>query len=204
MSSPLAISLVKEGIRHSYRLWIWFKIMHVLLLSNPPYKYQQNGCKFLIWGWCTCKYQCYNKSYQLSLDFKLLSGATLLQRGHPKRPTNGIISAFIVFITVIGIFPALTGMTFCKKMAPSPQPSAPSKRDTLQVCKGDVGCGVSEGDTILCSPYSPKGEAKISYHSLHGFTTIHFDTDSVFFVCDNSTTGSRGCIDKNISKNLQN
>jgi hypothetical protein len=35
-----------------------------------------------------------------------LSGATLLQRGRPKIPTNEIILAFLVFITVIGIFTA--------------------------------------------------------------------------------------------------
>ena len=32
----LAISLVKNGHKHLYHSWIWFKIMHVLPLSNPP------------------------------------------------------------------------------------------------------------------------------------------------------------------------
>ncbi len=60
-----------------------------------------------------------------------LSGATLLWRGRPKRPNNGNISAFLVFITVIGIFTALTGMTCRIILATSSQPSTPSERDTL-------------------------------------------------------------------------
>jgi hypothetical protein len=55
---------------------------------------------------------------------------------------------------------------------------------------------------MFFSPCSSEGEATMVSHSLHGFTTLFadvdteqlntqilFDTDSAFFVCDNSTTG---------------
>ncbi len=116
----------------------------------------------------------------------------------------------------IGIFTILTGITCRNILATNQRPiPAPSKVDIFSSRKGDVNCSVSEGDTTIGSPYSFEEEAAICLpcssnreattcsHSLHGFTTsfadvdteqlntqICFDTDSVFFVCDNSTTGN--------------
>jgi hypothetical protein len=159
-----------------------------------------------------------------------LSGARLLRRGCPKRPTDGIISAFLIFMTVIGIFSIMTGMTCCNILATNQRPiSLPSEGDIPSSHEKNIGSGVSEEDTTLRSSFSsegdftqtcfpcsseseskgeistePKSEGEISTgsHSLYGFTAlfadidtvqlntqIHFDTDSVFFVCDKFTTG---------------
>ncbi len=144
-----------------------------------------------------------------------LSGVKLLWRGCPKRPTNGTISSFLIFIMAIGILTVLIGITWSNILATNQRPiPAPSEGDIFSSHKGDVNCSVSKGDTTIGSPYSFKGEAAMCLpcsskgeattcsHSLHGFTTsfadvdteqlntqIHFNTDSVFFVCDNSTTG---------------
>ncbi len=64
--------------------------------------------EFLIWGWCYFGYRCRNKTSSHWVS-SFLSGATLLWRGCPKRLTNGIISAFLIFITVVSIFRILTG-----------------------------------------------------------------------------------------------
>jgi hypothetical protein len=158
-----------------------------------------------------------------------LSGAKMIRKGRPKQPTNRIISAFLIFMTVIGIFSILTGMT-CRNILAMNQRSIslPSEGDISISCEENIGSSISEGDTTLKSSFSSEGdftqtcypcncesesEADISIetkskqqstgsHSLYGFTAsfadvdteqlntqIHFDTDSVFFVCDNSTTG---------------
>ncbi len=97
--------------------------------------------------------------------------------------------------------------------------SLPSEGDIPSYCEENISSGVSEGDATLrfsfssegdfiqtCHPCSSKSESEreisTQSHSLYGFTAlfadidteqlntqIHFDTDSVFFVCDNSTTG---------------
>jgi hypothetical protein len=149
-----------------------------------------------------------------------LSGTRLLRRGHPKRPTNGIMSAFLIFMTVIGIFSIMTGMTCRNILATNQRPiSLPSEGDIPSYHEKNIGSGVSEGDATLRSSFSsegdftqtchpcsskPKSKEEISTqsHSLYGFTAlfedidmeqlntqIYFDTDSVFFVCNNSTTG---------------
>jgi hypothetical protein len=97
-----------------------------------------------------------------------------------KYPPRGLISSFLIFLTTIGIITILTGMK-CHQI--------------LSACPSSID-SASEG-VDNCILFPSKGECNIS-----GFTTllanadseqmntqVHFDTDSIFFVCDNSTTG---------------
>ena len=112
-------------------------------------------------------------------------------------PPNGWISSFLVMLTMIGIFGVLVGMK-CSHIFNSTL-ILPSKGDKTFILpsEGVANCISlsSEGDNI--ASYPTKNSER-----LHGFTSsfadgdaeklntqIHFDTDSVFFVCDNSTTG---------------
>ncbi len=121
-----------------------------------------------------------------------LSGVKLLWRGRPKRPTNGTISAFLIFIVAIGIFTILTVITCRNILATSQRPiPAPSKGDIFSPCKGDVNCSVSkskgdamigsphsfEGEAAMCLPCSFDGKATMCSHSLHGFITSFADVD---------------------------
>jgi hypothetical protein len=125
-----------------------------------------------------------------------LSRTRLLRRGHPKRPTDGIISAFLIFMTVIGIFSIMTGMTCCNISATNQRPiSLPSKGDIPSYHEENIGSGVSKRDAMLRSSFSskgdftqtchpcsskPKSEGEISMrsHSLYGFTALFADIDT--------------------------
>jgi hypothetical protein len=151
-------------------------------------------------------------SWQPRFNSYFLSGIKIIQKAWPKTPLNGLISSFLVLLTMIRIITILAGIK-CSHILEL-------KASTLTLAsKGATGIiPFSEGVTD-CISLSSKGddidfdtasysaedfECDIEYPlcSLHGFTSffadgdlemlntqIHFDTDSVFFVCDNSTTG---------------
>jgi hypothetical protein len=156
------------------------------------------------------------KSWSPQFTSSFLSGIKTIQKARPKTPPNGFISLFLVLITTIGILEILTGIK-CHHILNSWNStlSLGSEGDTatsiLTASNGVADCISlsSKGDNDL----------DISKHKLHsmedfeqdikyplcllqGFTTsfadgnseklntqIHFDTDSVFFVSNNSTTG---------------
>ena len=103
-------------------------------------------------------------------------------------------------IATIGIFGILIGIK-CSHILDSKLPTL-----TL-ASKGDMTFMSSSEGVADCISLASEGGDTVSYitkdfSSLHGFTSsfadgdteklntqIHFDTDSIFFVCDNSTTG---------------
>jgi hypothetical protein len=94
-----------------------------------------------------------------------LSGTRLLCRGHPKRPTDVIISAFLIFMTVIGIFSIMTGMTCHNILATNQRPiSLPSKGDIPSYHEENIGSGVSEGDAMVRSSFSSEGDFTQTCH----------------------------------------
>jgi len=131
------------------------------------------------------------------LASKLLSGIKIFRKARPNAPPNGLISSFLVMLSMIGIFGILVGIK-CSHILNS-RLILPSEGDKTFILPSE---GVAD-----CISLSSKGDDTASYTSenserLHGFTSsfadgdteklntqIHFDTDSVFFVCDNSTTG---------------
>jgi hypothetical protein len=140
---------------------------------------------------------------------QLSVGVKLLCKLHPKVPPQGIISSFLVFLSTLGILAILSAIACHQLYLVQHQP-------TMQASKGDIPnasnqniFGTSRGANNVIN----KGESTSIFGvsggandpsscSLHGFTTsfadinseqlntqTHFDTDSVFFVCDNLTTG---------------
>jgi hypothetical protein len=98
-------------------------------------------------------------------------------------PPRGFISYFLVFLTTIGIIAILTGMK-CHKIL------------SCSMTKGAAISSASEGvgDSFLLPSVgecNPKGFATsfADADSENMNMQVHFDTDSIFFVCDNSTTG---------------
>ena len=124
-----------------------------------------------------------------------LSGAKVFQRMQPKIPPNGIISSFLVLLSTIGIVAILLTVKFNYILT-----SRDSKLSLPSEGVGDASfIPASKGvEPFVCSS---KGDNKFA-KSLHGFTSsfadgdseklnaqVHFNPDSIFFVCDNSTTG---------------
>jgi hypothetical protein len=88
-----------------------------------------------------------------------LSGARMLCRGRPKQPTNGIISAFLVFMTVIGIFSIITGKTCWNILGTNQRTiSLPSEGDISSSCEENIGSSISKGDTRLRLSFSSEGD----------------------------------------------
>ena len=128
---------------------------------------------------------------QPRLFSKLLHGIKIFRKARPKGPPNGLISSFLVMLATIGIFRILIGIK-CSHILDSKLPTL-----TL-ASEGDMTFMLSSEGVADCTSSIPEGDN----NSIHGFTSsftdgdlekmntqIHFDTDSVFFVCDNSTTG---------------
>ncbi len=119
----------------------------------------------------------------------LFSGIKLLHKTRPKTPQRGFISSWLVFITTIGIFGILSIIACHQIYAHSGsskggQPAnliGPSEGGTVNISEGAVG--ISEGANALGFTTSL---ADFDTEQLN--TQVHFDTDSLFFVCDNSTT----------------
>jgi hypothetical protein len=129
-------------------------------------------------------HQSIRSGYFLSIGIKLLC------KTRPKHPQHGFISLLLVFIATIGIFGILFIITCHQIYAHSGsseggQPVSlirPSKGGTIGISEGAVG--ISEGANTLGFTTSL---ADVDTEQLN--TQVHFDTDSLFFVCDNSTTG---------------
>ena len=147
------------------------------------------------------------------LASRLFSGIKIFQKARPKAPPNGWISSFLVMLTTIGIIGILVGIKCsCILESKTPTLTLASKGDTtfISSSKGVADCiSLSpKGDSSYFSDVSSftsevfERDIKYTLGSLHGCTSsfmdgdleklntqIHFDTDLVFFVCDNSTTG---------------
>ncbi len=146
------------------------------------------------------------------LTSNLLSGIKIFQKVRPKTPPNGLISSFLVKLTTIGIIAILAGIkcfhileskTSTLTLASKGDATFMSSFEGVADCispssKGDN----TDLDTASYTLEDSERDIRYPFSSLHVFTTsfadgnsekpntqIHFDTDSVFFVCDNSITG---------------
>jgi hypothetical protein len=116
-------------------------------------------------------------------------GAKLLRKARPKTPHRGFISSILVLVSTLGILGILSFMA-CHRLYVHGSSSEGGERslgDSLQgitsASEGD-SFGVSEGANAFGFTTS---FADVDTEKLN--TQVHFDTDSTFFVCDNSTTG---------------
>ncbi len=116
-------------------------------------------------------------------------------------PPNGFISSFLVLLTTIGILTILT-VAKCHHIFSSNQRAL-----SLPVSEGVAESIFTPSEGVSNSISLPSEgdlEQDIQHpiSSFQGFTTsfadgnseklntqVHFDTDSIFFVCDNSRTG---------------
>jgi hypothetical protein len=121
----------------------------------------------------------------------------------PRRPPNGFVSSFLVLLATIGIIVILTRIKYHHIL--KSELSSASKGVANCASEGIVDCTSmpSKGDDIFSSSAHSKAAYSLnSLKLLSGFTTsftdadsekmntqIHFDTDSIFIVCNNSTTG---------------
>jgi hypothetical protein len=143
------------------------------------------------------------------LALNLLSGLKIFQKAQPKTPPNGLISSFLVLLTTIGIITIFAGIK-CSHILDS-KTSTASKGDKtfMPSSKGVADCILlsskgddTDSDTVLYSTEDFERDIKYPLASLHRFTSsfadgdseklntqIHFNMGSVFFVCNNSTTG---------------
>jgi hypothetical protein len=128
-------------------------------------------------------------------------------KARPRNPSNGCVSSFLVLLAMIGIIVILTSIK-CHHILNS-EPSAASEGAT-----NCISLPSKEDDNFNCQSMHYEGD--YSFHSegvydhnlqhsldlLSGYTTsfadadseriktqIYFDTDSIFFVCNDSTTG---------------
>jgi hypothetical protein len=106
------------------------------------------------------------------------------------------MSAFLIFMMVIGIFSIMTGMTCRNILATNQRPiSLPSEGDIPSYHEKNIGSGVSEGDAMLRSSFSSEGDFTQTCHpcsskleskgeistrslSLYGFTASLADIDT--------------------------
>jgi hypothetical protein len=133
-------------------------------------------------------------SWQPQFASSLLSGIKIIQKAQPKQPPCELISSFIVLLTTIGIIMTLTGMKCLEIKALS---------TASEGATSNTPC--SEGDNTdseSASYFSDDYHKDIKYPLgfLNGFMSsfadgnseqlnaqVYFDTNSVFFVCNNST-----------------
>jgi hypothetical protein len=127
--------------------------------------------------------------------------AKMLHKAQPKTPHCGLISLFLVLLSTLGILGILSVMAYHQFYVHNGSSkgggiSKGSPQGISGASKGDASIfGTSKGDSIISA-----FEGDI--FGAFGFTTsfadviseqlntqVHFDTDSVCFVCDNSTTG---------------
>jgi hypothetical protein len=138
---------------------------------------------------------------------RFLPTLRIIRKAWPRNLPNGCILSFLVLLATIGIIVILTGMK-CHHILNS-EPSAASKG--VADC---ISLPSEEEDNFNCRSMHYKGD--YSFHSkgeydhnlkhslnlLSGYTTsfadadsekintqIHFNTDSIFFVCNNLMTG---------------
>jgi hypothetical protein len=136
-------------------------------------------------------------------------GVKLLRKLRPKVPPQGIISSFLVFLSTLGILAILSAIACHRLYLVRHQPTMQASEGEIPNASNQNIFGASEGannaiyEGDLTSIFGISKEANdLSSCSSHVFTTsfvdvdseqvntqTHFDTDLVFFVCDNSTTG---------------
>jgi hypothetical protein len=138
-------------------------------------------------------------TWQPRIFSTLEKGLKIFRKARPRAPQEGLISRFLVMLATIGIFGILIGFK-CSHILGSNLPtlsfaSSEGVADCISLSsKGD--------DTALYTTKESERDTQCNLGSLHGFTSsfadsdteklntqIHFDIDSVFFVCDNLTTG---------------
>ncbi len=138
---------------------------------------------------------------------RFLTTLKIIGKAQPRNPPNGFILSFLVLLATIGIIAILTGMK-CQHIL-TLKPSAASKGVLNCISlssKGDENFNYrsmhSKGDYSFHSEGEYNHNFQHSLDFLSGYTTsfadadsekintqIHFNTDSIFFVCNNSTTG---------------
>jgi hypothetical protein len=142
---------------------------------------------------------------------KLLSGVKIFRKARPKGPPNRLISSFLVMLATIGIFGILVGIK-CSHILNSKTSNltlaskgnmifiSPSKEVANCISLFSKRDRNSDGASYTLE--DSEQDIKYPLSSLHGVTSsfmdgaleklntqINFDTDLVFFVCDNLTTG---------------
>jgi hypothetical protein len=132
-------------------------------------------------------------------------GAKLLGKARPKTPRCGLMSLFLVLLSTLGILGILFIMV-CHRLCVHNQSSkggisnasiqgnpAASEGDTsiFRASEGDVSLGIKTDSSGISNRANLHGFAVsfVDVNSEQLNTQVHFDTDSIFFVCDNSTTG---------------
>jgi len=121
-------------------------------------------------------------------------GAKLLCKAHPKTPHRGFISSVLVLIsTLVGILGILSIMASHQIYIHNSSSKGGNSECLLQggISKGDASI-ITKGGTLGVPEGAnaagfTKSFADVDTEQLN--TQVHFDTDSSFFVCDNSTTG---------------
>jgi hypothetical protein len=149
----------------------------------------------------TCSFSVHHRSH-LSLRVKQLC------KLHPKVPPQGIISSFLVYLSTLGILAILSAIACHQLYLVWHQPIMQASEGDIPNASNQNILGTSEGANNAINKGDStsvigifEGANDLSSCSLHGFTTsfadfdseqlntqTHFDTDSVFFVCDNLTT----------------
>jgi hypothetical protein len=140
-------------------------------------------------------------------------GAKLLRKARPKTPHRGFISLVLVLISTLGILGILSIMACHQIYVHNSSSKGGKSESSLQGIPGiskenasiifpifnawkwkrvSVSNVTSEGDTLGVSKGAKAfcfttSFANVDTEQLN--TQVHFDTDSSFFVCDNSTTG---------------
>jgi hypothetical protein len=132
-------------------------------------------------------------------------GAKLLGKSRPKTSRCGLIPLFLVLLSTLGIFGILSIMA-CHQLCVHNQPSkggisnasiqgnpAASKGDTsiFSALEGDVSLGIKTDSSGVSDGVNLHGFA-VSFADVDSEQLnmqVHFDTDSIFFVYDDSTTG---------------
>jgi hypothetical protein len=135
----------------------------------------------------------------------LFFGTKLLGKSHPKTPRCGLISLFLVLLSTLGIFGILSIMAYHQLCVHNQSSKGGISNAPIQgnpaASKGDTSIfSTSEGDNSLGIKTDSSGVSNGA--NLHGFAVsfadvdseqlnmqVHFDTHSIFFVCNNSTTG---------------
>jgi hypothetical protein len=160
------------------------------------------------------------KSWSPRFTSSFLSGIKTIRKVHPKTPPNGFISLFLVLLTTIEILRILTGIKChhilnSRNSALSLASEGDNATSILTASEGVADCTSlsSKGDNDLCvskhklcSMENFEQDIKYPLCLLQGFTTSfadgnleklnkqsHLDTESVFFVCNNPTTGHLQC-----------
>ncbi len=139
--------------------------------------------------------------------FRFLPTLKIIGKSGHKNPPNGCILSFLVLLATIGIIAILTGMKCHHILNLEPSAASEGVADCISLpSEGDDNFNCQsmhcEGDYSFHSKGEYNHDLQHSLHLLSGYTTsfadansekidtqIHFNTDSNFFVYNNSMTG---------------